>query len=78
MALHDILLLNGSNGATLTSFEWRPIRYRNVISIMKNPFCAGVYANAKSEKRTAIRHHSMCGVIASNPRRRFDQIAAKS
>jgi hypothetical protein len=43
-----------SNGRTLTSFEWRPIRYRNVISILKNPFYAGVYAYGKSEKRTAI------------------------
>ena len=43
-----------SNGRTLTSFEWRPIRYRNVISILKNPFYAGVYAYGKSEKRTTI------------------------
>jgi len=43
-----------SNGRTLTSFEWRPIRYRNVIAILKNPFYAGVYAYGKSEKRTTI------------------------
>lgn len=43
-----------SNGKALTSFEWRPIRYRNVISILKNPFYAGVYAYGKSEKHTAI------------------------
>jgi DNA invertase Pin-like site-specific DNA recombinase len=43
-----------SNGRTLTSFEWRPIRYRNVISILKNPFYAGVYVYGKSEKRTSI------------------------
>src|SRR6202047_32780 len=43
-----------SNGRTLTSFEWRPIRYRNIISILKNPFYAGVYAYGKSEKRTTI------------------------
>lgn len=43
-----------SDGRTLTSFEWRAIRYRNVISILKNPFYAGVYAYGKSEKRTAI------------------------
>ena len=30
------------------------IRYRNVISILKNPFYAGVYAYGKSEKRTTI------------------------
>jgi hypothetical protein len=38
----------------LTSFEWRPTRYRNVIAILKNPFYAGVYAYGKSEKRTEI------------------------
>jgi DNA invertase Pin-like site-specific DNA recombinase len=43
-----------SDGRTLTSFEWRPIRYRNVISILKNPFYAGVYAYGKTEKRTMI------------------------
>jgi DNA invertase Pin-like site-specific DNA recombinase len=43
-----------SDGRTLTSFEWRPIRYRNVIAILKNPFYAGVYAYGKSEKRTTI------------------------
>jgi hypothetical protein len=43
-----------SNGRTLTSFDWRPIRYRNVIAILKNPFYAGVYAYGKSEKRTTI------------------------
>jgi hypothetical protein len=43
-----------SDGRTLTSFEWRPIRYRNVIAILKNPFYAGVYAYGKSEKRTKI------------------------
>lgn len=42
------------NDRALTSFEWRPIRYRNVISILKNPFYAGVYAYGKSEKRTTI------------------------
>jgi len=43
-----------SDGRSLTSFEWRPIRYRNVIAILKNPFYAGVYAYGKSEKRTTI------------------------
>ena len=31
-----------------------PIRYRNVISVLKNPFSAGAYAYGKSEKRSAI------------------------
>jgi hypothetical protein len=53
-----------SDGRTLTSFEWRPIRYRNVISILKNPFYADVYAYGKSEKRTTIvdgRARKSCG-----------------
>jgi DNA invertase Pin-like site-specific DNA recombinase len=54
MASQNIHFPYPSNGRTLTSFEWRPIRYRNVISILKNPFYAGVYAYGKSEKRTSI------------------------
>jgi len=54
MASQNIQFPYPSNGRTLTSFEWRPIRYRNVISILKNPFYAGVYAYGKSEKRTTI------------------------
>ena len=54
MAAQKIHFPYPSNGRTLTSFDWRPIRYRNVISILKNPFYAGVYAYGKSEKRTAI------------------------
>ena len=38
----------------MVAFDWAPIRYRNVISVLKNPFYAGVYAYGKSEKRTAI------------------------
>ena len=37
-----------------TRFDWTPIRYRNVISVLKNPFYAGVYAYGKSEKRCEI------------------------
>jgi DNA invertase Pin-like site-specific DNA recombinase len=54
MASEKIHFPYPSNGRTLTSFDWRPIRYRNVISILKNPFYAGVYAYGKSEKRTEI------------------------
>src|SRR6266851_189973 len=54
MASQDIHFPYPSNGRTSTSFDWRPIRYRNVISILKNPFYAGVYAYGKSEKRTTI------------------------
>ena len=43
-----------SDGKKLVAFEWTPIRYRNVISVLKNPFYAGAYVYGKSEKRTAI------------------------
>ena len=43
-----------SDGKKLVNFEWTPIRYRNVISVLKNPFYAGAYAYGKAEKRTEI------------------------
>ena len=43
-----------SDGKRLTSFDWTPIRYRNVISVLKNPFYAGAYVYGKSEKRTEL------------------------
>jgi hypothetical protein len=51
-----------SDGKKLVSFEWTPIRYRSVISILKNPFYAGAYAYGKSQKRQRIhrgrvQHH---------------------
>src|SRR5690349_12916510 len=33
-----------SDGKRMTAFDWLPIRYRNVISVLKNPFYAGAYA----------------------------------
>ncbi len=30
-----------SDGKRSTNFEWSPIRYRNVIAVLKNPFYAG-------------------------------------
>jgi excisionase family DNA binding protein len=43
-----------SDGKKLVNFDWTPIRYRNVISVLKNPFFAGAYVYGKSEKRTAL------------------------
>ena len=43
-----------SEQGRLTSFEWAPVRYRNVICLLKNPFYAGVYAYGKSEKQTIL------------------------
>jgi DNA invertase Pin-like site-specific DNA recombinase len=43
-----------SDGKRLTSFEWTPLRYRNVIGLLKNPFYAGTYSYGKTEKRVAL------------------------
>jgi excisionase family DNA binding protein len=43
-----------SEGRKLVTLDWTPIRYRNVISVLKNPFYAGAYAYGKSENRMAI------------------------
>ena len=43
-----------SDGKKLIAFEWTPIRYRNVISVLEKPFYAGAYAYGKGEKRTEI------------------------
>lgn len=43
-----------SDGKKLITFDWTPIRYRNVISVLKNPFYAGAYGYGKSEKRTTL------------------------
>ena len=43
-----------SDGKKSVAFEWTLIRYRTVISVLKNPFYAGAYAYGKSEKRTEI------------------------
>jgi excisionase family DNA binding protein len=44
-----------SDGIRLTTFDWRPIRYRNVISVLKNMFYAGVYAYGKTGRQAEIR-----------------------
>jgi hypothetical protein len=38
----------------VVTLDWKPVRYRNVISVLKNPFYTGVYRYGKSEKRTEI------------------------
>ena len=43
-----------SEQGKMVTFEWTPIRYRNVISVLKNPFYAGAYAYGKTEKHTEI------------------------
>ena len=50
----DVHFSRPSDGKKMASFDWVPIRYRNVISILKNPLYAGAYVYGKSEKRTEI------------------------
>ena len=54
MAAEQVHFPRPSDGKKLVTFDWAPIRYRNVISVLKNPFYAGAYAYGKSEKRTEI------------------------
>ena len=43
-----------SEQGRMTSFGWAPLRYRNIITLLKNPFYAGVYVYGKSEKQTTL------------------------
>ena len=54
MKADQIYFPRPSDEGCMTSFDWRPIRYRNVIAVLKNPFYAGVYVYGKSEKRTSL------------------------
>ena len=54
LAAEDLVFPRPSDGKRLTSFAWTPIRYRNVIGLLKNPFYAGAYVYGKSEKRIAV------------------------
>lgn len=54
MTADKIYFPRPSDEGRMTSFTWSPIRYRNVIAVLKNPFYAGVYVYGKSEKRTSI------------------------
>ena len=45
-----------SDSVTLTSFEWRPVRYTHVIKLLKNPFYAGVYAYGKTCNQIEARN----------------------
>lgn len=54
MSAQQVHFPRPSDGKRSTVFEWRPLRYRNVISVLKNPFYAGAYVYGKSEKRVEI------------------------
>ena len=45
-----------SDGVRLTAgFDWQPIRYRNVINVLKNVFYAGAYAYGRTGRRAEVR-----------------------
>jgi DNA invertase Pin-like site-specific DNA recombinase len=54
MTADQIYFPRPSDGKRMVAFDWTPVRYRSVISVLKNPFYAGAYVYGKSEKRTAI------------------------
>lgn len=53
--VHDGLMFpRPSDGKTPEKFSWRAPSYRNVITVLENPFYAGAYAYGKSNHRTRI------------------------
>jgi hypothetical protein len=56
-----------SDSKELTIFEWRPIRYRSVISVLKNPFYAGLILRLR-QKRKADGDHRWPGTQELRPR----------
>ena len=45
-----------SDEGRMTSFDWMPIRYRNVIAVLKNPFYAGVsVSRGKCEAHSILK-----------------------
>ena len=58
MASQNIDFPYPSNGRTLTSFEWRPIRYRNVISIPRSSMVVRARAMATANRWARGRYSS--------------------
>jgi excisionase family DNA binding protein len=54
LAAEGLVFPRPSDGKRLTAIDWTLLRYRNVISLLKNPFYAGAYVYGKSEKRVAV------------------------
>lgn len=56
MSREQVLFPRPADGKHLTSagWCWRPACYRNVISVLQNPFYAGAYAYGKATVRTKI------------------------
>lgn len=54
MSREQVLFPRPADGKQMTGWCWRPACYRNVISVLQNPFYAGAYAYGKSMVRTKI------------------------
>jgi hypothetical protein len=54
MRHNDVHCPRPSSTPKSTGFQWSLPRYRTIISVLKNPFYAGVYVYGKSEHRTEI------------------------
>jgi hypothetical protein len=58
LAAEEMHFPRPSDGKTLVSFDWTPIRYRNIISILKNPFYSSSSSNCSP--RIVTVSPSMC------------------
>jgi DNA invertase Pin-like site-specific DNA recombinase len=74
MREHELPFPRPSDGKHLTSFTWRGPIYRNVISVLSNPFYAGAYAYGKS--RTSAKIIEGTVVKRMSPVRARDQWTA--
>jgi len=52
MRREGLLFPRAAKGTSTSQLEWRPPCYRNVISVLRNPFYAGAYAYGKSKVQT--------------------------
>ncbi|OWK24448.1 hypothetical protein AJ87_20915 [Rhizobium yanglingense] len=64
LADEDVVFPRPSDGKRQTSFGWQPIRFRNVMGLLKKPFYAGVYAYGKREKQVTVVDGRVCKTTA--------------
>lgn len=73
----ELCLPRPTDGRSTTTFDWTPIRYRNVISVLKNPFYAGVYLNAKARSAPRSSMAAPARPMAMANRRRSGKFFSK-